>query len=115
MRYSDAKMTGSVTQAASGAAIERVGVRTAGQGRPVQLSTSFDPPASKRRGDYELAVSAAGVPLVRRTVRVRRSLITRKRRRRRHRTVIRTLGQGPSRAGAGRSRPALTRQQFTEV
>ena len=45
---------------------------------PSSFSTSFDPPASKRRGDYELAVSAAGVPLVRRTVRVRRSLITRR-------------------------------------
>lgn len=45
---------------------------------PSSFSRSFDPPASKRRGDYELAVSAAGVPLVRRTVRVRRSLITRR-------------------------------------
>jgi hypothetical protein len=44
---------------------------------PTSFSRSFDPPASKRRGDYELAVSAAGVPLARRTVRVRRSLITR--------------------------------------
>ncbi len=45
---------------------------------PTGLTRSFDPPASKHRGDYELAVSAAGVPLVRRTVRVRRSLITRR-------------------------------------
>ena len=46
---------------------------------PTAFSRSFDPPASKRRGDYELAVSAAGVPVDRRTVRVRRSLITRRR------------------------------------
>jgi len=45
---------------------------------PTAFSRSFDPPASKRRGDYELAVSAAGVPVDRRTVRVRRSLITRR-------------------------------------
>ena len=45
---------------------------------PSGFSRSFDPPASQRRGDYELAVSAAGVPLLRRTLRVRRSLITRR-------------------------------------
>jgi hypothetical protein len=45
---------------------------------PTGLARSFDPPAGQRRGDYELAVSAAGVPLVRRTVHVRRSLITRR-------------------------------------
>jgi hypothetical protein len=45
---------------------------------PSSFSRSFDPPASKRRGDYELAVSAAGVSLVCRTVRVKRSLITRR-------------------------------------
>jgi len=45
---------------------------------PSSFSRSFDPPAGKRSGTYELAVSAAGVPLVRRTVRVRRSLITRR-------------------------------------
>jgi hypothetical protein len=43
---------------------------------PSSFSRSFDPPAGKRRRDYELAVNAAGVPLIRRTVRVRRSLIT---------------------------------------
>ena len=42
------------------------------------FSRSFDPPAGQRRADFELAVSAAGVPLARRTVRVRRSLITRR-------------------------------------
>jgi hypothetical protein len=46
---------------------------------PTAFSRSFDPPASKRRGDYELAVSAAGVPVDRRTVRLRRPLITRRR------------------------------------
>jgi hypothetical protein len=45
---------------------------------PFSFSGLFDPPASKRSGDYELAVSAAGVPLVRRTIRARRSLITRR-------------------------------------
>jgi len=45
---------------------------------PTSFSRSFDPPAGKRRGDYELAVTVAGVPLARRTVRVRRSLITRR-------------------------------------
>ena len=45
---------------------------------PTGFSRSFDPPAGQRRGDYELAVSAAGVPLARWTVRVRRSLITRR-------------------------------------
>jgi len=38
----------------------------------------FDPPAGKRSGDFELTVSAAGVPLVCRTVRARRSLIRRR-------------------------------------
>jgi hypothetical protein len=42
------------------------------------FSGRFDPPADKRSGDFELAVSAAGVPLVRRTVRARRSLIPRR-------------------------------------
>jgi hypothetical protein len=42
---------------------------------PFSFSGRFDPPAGRRRGDFELAVSAAGVPLVRRTVRARRSLI----------------------------------------
>ena len=42
---------------------------------PFSFSALFDPPPGKRSGDFELAVSAAGVPLVRRTVRVRRSLI----------------------------------------
>ncbi len=41
---------------------------------PFSFSRRFDPPAGKRSGDFELAVSAAGVPLVRRTVRARRSL-----------------------------------------
>ena len=41
---------------------------------PFSFSGRFDPPACKRSGDFELAVSAAGVPLVRRTVRARRSL-----------------------------------------
>jgi len=40
------------------------------------FSERFDPPAGKRSGDFELVVSAAGVPLVRRTVRARRSLIS---------------------------------------
>ena len=39
------------------------------------FSALFDPPPGKRSGDFELAVSVAGVPLVRRTVRTRRSLI----------------------------------------
>jgi hypothetical protein len=42
------------------------------------FSARFDPPAGKWSGDFELAVSAAGVPLVRRTVRARRSLIPRR-------------------------------------
>lgn len=42
------------------------------------FSRPFDPPASKQRGDYELAISAAGVLLARRTVSVKRSLITRR-------------------------------------
>lgn len=45
---------------------------------PFSFSGLFDPPVSKRSGDYELAVSAAGVPLARRTIRARRSLITRR-------------------------------------
>jgi hypothetical protein len=45
---------------------------------PFSFSERFDPPAGKRSGDFELAVSAAGVPLVRRTVRARRSLIPRR-------------------------------------
>jgi len=45
---------------------------------PFSFSGRFDPPAGQRSGDYELAVSAAGVPLVRRTVRARRSLIPRR-------------------------------------
>ena len=45
---------------------------------PFNFSERFDPPAGKRSGDFELAVSAAGVPLVRRTVRARRSLIPRR-------------------------------------
>jgi len=49
-----------------------------GKDGPTAFSRSFDPPASKRRGDYELAVSAAGVRVDHRTVRVRRSLITRR-------------------------------------
>ena len=47
-------------------------------GVPFSFSERFDPPAGKRGGDFELAVSAAGVPLVRRTVHVRRSLIPRR-------------------------------------
>jgi hypothetical protein len=42
---------------------------------PFSFSALFDPPQGKRSGDFELAVSAAGVPLVRRTIRARRSLI----------------------------------------
>ena len=42
------------------------------------FSGRFDPPAGQRSGDFELAVSAAGVPLVRRTVRARRPLIPRR-------------------------------------
>ena len=42
---------------------------------PFSFSALFDPPPGKRSGDFELAVSAAGVSLVRRTVRARRSLI----------------------------------------
>lgn len=45
---------------------------------PFSFSGRFDPPAGKRNGDFELAVSAAGVPLVRRTVRARRSLLPRR-------------------------------------
>jgi len=46
---------------------------------PFSFSRLFDPPTGKRSGDFELAMSAAGVPLVRRTVRARRSLIPRRR------------------------------------
>ena len=42
---------------------------------PSSFSALFDPPPGKRSGDFDLAVSAAGVPLIRRTVRARRSLI----------------------------------------
>ena len=42
------------------------------------FSERFDPPAGKRSGDFELVVSAAGVPLVRRTVRARRLPIPRR-------------------------------------
>ena len=45
---------------------------------PFSFSGRFDPPAGKRSGDFELAVSAAGVPLVRRTVRAKRPLIPRR-------------------------------------
>jgi hypothetical protein len=45
---------------------------------PFSFSERFDPPAGRRSGDFELAVSAAGVPLVRRTVRARRLLIPRR-------------------------------------
>jgi hypothetical protein len=49
-----------------------------GKEDPFSFSVRFDPPAGKRSGDFELAVSAAGVPLVRRAVRARRSLISRR-------------------------------------
>jgi len=42
------------------------------------FSGRFDPPAGQRSGDFELAVSAAGVPLIHRTVRARRPLIPRR-------------------------------------
>ena len=45
---------------------------------PFSFSGLFDPPAGKRSGEFELAISAAGVPLVRRTVHARRSLIPRR-------------------------------------
>jgi hypothetical protein len=45
---------------------------------PFSFSERFDPPVGKRGGDFELSVSVAGVPLVRRTVRARRSLIPRR-------------------------------------
>ena len=45
---------------------------------PFSFSGRFDPPAGKHSGDFELAVGAAGVPLVRRIVRARRSLIPRR-------------------------------------
>jgi hypothetical protein len=48
------------------------------QDDPFSFSGRFDPPTAKRSGDFELAVSAAGVPLVRRTVRARRPLISRR-------------------------------------
>jgi hypothetical protein len=48
------------------------------KGEPFSFSGRFDPPAGKRSGDFELAVSAAGVPLIHRAVRARRSLIPRR-------------------------------------
>jgi hypothetical protein len=48
------------------------------QDDPFSFSGRFDPPTAKRSGDFELAVSAAGVPLVRRTVHARRPLISRR-------------------------------------
>ena len=48
------------------------------QDDPFSFSGRFDPPARKRSGDFELAVSVAGVPLVRRIVRARRPLIPRR-------------------------------------
>ena len=49
-----------------------------GKEDPFSFSGRFDPPAGQRSGDFELTVSAAGVPLVRRTVHARRSLIPRR-------------------------------------
>jgi hypothetical protein len=46
---------------------------------PFSFSGLFDPPAGKRSGEFDLAVSVAGVSLVRRTVRARRPLILRRR------------------------------------
>ena len=40
---------------------------------PFSFSERFDPPAGKRSGEFEFAVSAAGVPLVRRTMRTTRA------------------------------------------
>ena len=45
---------------------------------PFSFSGLFDPPTGMRSGDFELAVSAAGVPLIRWTVRARRWLISRR-------------------------------------
>ena len=45
---------------------------------PFSFSGRFGRPAGKRSGDFELAVSAAGVPLIHRTVHARRSLIHRR-------------------------------------
>ena len=45
---------------------------------PFGFSGRFDPPPGKRSGDFELTVSAASVPLIRRTVRARRPLIPRR-------------------------------------
>jgi hypothetical protein len=45
---------------------------------PFSFSGRFDRPAGKRSGDFELAVSAAGVPLIHRTVHARRSRIHRR-------------------------------------
>jgi hypothetical protein len=45
---------------------------------PFSFAGLFDPPTGMRSGEFELAVSAAGVPLIRRTVRARRSLISRR-------------------------------------
>ena len=58
--------------------VEAVGVRAAREGRSVQFFRAVRSAAGKRSGDFELAVSAAGVPLVRRTVRARRPLIPRR-------------------------------------
>jgi hypothetical protein len=51
------------------------GFELPGRDDPFRFSGRFDPPAGSGGGDFELAVSAAGVPLIRRTVRARRSLI----------------------------------------
>src|SRR5262249_26399530 len=45
---------------------------------PFSFSGLFDPPTGMRSGDFELTVSAAGVPLICRTIRARRSLISRR-------------------------------------
>jgi hypothetical protein len=45
---------------------------------PFSFSEQFDPPDGQRRGDFELAVSAAGVPLLRQTIPARRRLIPRR-------------------------------------
>lgn len=54
-------------------------IELAPKGNPFGFSGTFDSPAGKLGGDFEVAVSAAGVLLVRRAVRARRSLISRKR------------------------------------
>ena len=48
------------------------------KGDPFSFHERFDPPADRRSRDFELAVSAAGVPLLRRAVHARRSLIPRR-------------------------------------